>query len=124
MCLNQEISVALTVIGFTTAIWIYRQTRNFSAAGGIAFFFVIELLHALQYTYAAPNLPEDFTCAHKSFLSLSTPCDTYSNKILTLLSFVHYCFQPYIAHLINFGIASSCRQKGNFFSTITKLFCR
>lgn len=113
MCLNQEISVALTLIGFTTAVWIYRKTKNISVAGGIAFYFAVELLHALQFAYAAPNLPEDFTCAYKSSTSLSTPCNTYSNKILTLLSFIHYCFQPLATHTINFGIASSCRQKGN-----------
>jgi hypothetical protein len=79
----------------------------------------MELLQAVQYYFIAPELPEEGTCDSTAMSDRPpSPCDTQTNKILTLLGFLHICLQPYFCHVINASLTKSCKYKGKFI-----LFC-
>ena len=58
------------------------QTNNAQCALGVFYFFLMEFLQYFQYWYI-------------------NDCDNYTNRFLTLVGFVHICYQPYFCHLLN-----------------------
>jgi len=54
----------------------------------------MELLQSIQYFFIAPNLD-------------SPICDTFINKFLTILGFLHICLQPYFCHVINASLTKN-----------------
>lgn len=114
MCWNGKISVGLTVVLFSLALWVYIKTRKFRLFTAIALFCSIELIHSLQYEFSASELPSQFTCTNKGYHidNQNSSCDTYINKVATLLSYLHFCFQPFLVHMINVELATSRKQKG------------
>lgn len=114
MCFSGEMSAGFAALGLFAAWWVYSRTSNVELAGGILFFFTMELLQAVQYYFIAPDLPHANTCSGNAMMDLrESPCDTYANKLLTLLGFLHICFQPYFCHVINSSLTKSCKYKGN-----------
>jgi hypothetical protein len=113
MCFTGEMSAAFAAIGLFSAWWVYTRTSNIELASGIFFFFTMELLQAVQYYYIAPELQTKAQCANNALRNLTPhPCDSYVNKVLTLLGFLHICLQPYFCHVINCSLTKSCKYKG------------
>jgi hypothetical protein len=81
-------SGGFAALGLSVALWINFRTSNTRLAVGVFYFFLMEFLQAIQYLYLAVGLD-------------SPICDTMVNKVLTVLGFLHICFQPYFCHLIN-----------------------
>lgn len=112
MAYTPEVSGLVTLLGIGISWWIYIKTRNVELTYGILFFFGIELIQFIQHHFYANELEDYETCLSNVIgHTRDTPCDTYHNKILTLLAFVHFCFQPYFCHLINSSLISSCKYK-------------
>ena len=110
-------SAAFAAIGLFSAYWVYSRTSNIELASGIFFFFTMEFLQAIQYYFIAPELKGnvDGTCptVDSKYYDEVSPCDTVTNKVLTLLGFLHICLQPYYCHVINASLTKSCKNKGN-----------
>jgi len=122
MCYNEKVSIALTIIGYVATLWIYIRTRNSKVAAGLAFLFALELIQTVQYVFASEQLPDLLTCSiniHRT--KFASSCDTYTNKVFSLLSFLHFCFQPLFTHMINAGLAKDYLQRVYF--RITQRFC-
>jgi hypothetical protein len=88
MCFSMEMSAAFAAIGLFTTYLAYSRTRNTALTCGVFFFFSMELLQAIQYFFIADTIE-------------SAECDTHTNKVLTILGFLHICLQPYFCHFIN-----------------------
>lgn len=118
MCFTGEMSAAFAAIGLFSAYWVYSRTSNIELASGIFFFFTMEFLQAIQYYFIAPELKGnvDGTCptVDSNHYDEVSPCDTVTNKVLTLLGFLHICLQPYYCHVINASLTKSCKYKGEF----------
>ncbi len=113
MCFTGEMSAAFAAIGLFASWWVYSKTSNVELASGIFFFFTMEFLQAIQYYFIAPELVDDVSCP-SAVNRPPSPCDTYANKILTLLGFLHICLQPYYCHVINASLTKSCKYKGKY----------
>ncbi len=107
-------SAAFAALGLFSAWWVYTKTCNTELASGIFFFFTMEFLQAIQYYFIAPELKSNETCGASNPITDDelSPCDTYVNKVLTLLGFLHICLQPYFCHVINASLTKSCKYKG------------
>jgi hypothetical protein len=92
MCFNGYMSGSFAVVGLFLAYWVDSRTCNRSLAAAIFFFFTMEALQAVQYGFLASGLG-------------SPMCETFVNKFLTVLGFLHICMQPYFAHQINESLA-------------------
>eukprot|EP01031_Cornospumella_fuschlensis_P036368 gene36368-44116_t len=114
-------SAAFAAIGLFSAWWVHSRTNNIELASGIFFFFTMEFLQAIQYYFIAPDLKEG-ECASTAIEERPIhPCDTYINKVLTLLGFLHICLQPYFCHVINASLTKSCKYKDRY--RIIKRLC-
>jgi len=89
-----EMSGSFAALGLFTSYWIYSRTNNRELASGVFFFFLMEFLQAIQYIFIAPNID-------------SPICDSYINKFLTILGFLHICLQPYYTHVINASLTKN-----------------
>jgi len=56
----------------------------------------MEFLQAIQYLFIAADLNDPM-------------CDNIINKILTVLGFLHICFQPYFCHVINASLTKQAK---------------
>ena len=101
MCFSLEMSAAFSAIGLFATWWIYSKTNNTGLAMGVFYFFLMEFLQAIQYLFIAPNLD-------------SPICDTTVNKVLTILGFLHICFQPYFCHVINCALTKNEKYKDRY----------
>jgi hypothetical protein len=102
-----EMSAAFAAIGLFSSWWIWSKTSNTGLASGVFFFFTMELLQAVQYFFIAPDLD-------------SPICDTFINKFLTILGFLHICLQPYFCHVINASLTKNERYLDKY-ETIKRL---
>jgi len=94
MCFSLEMSAAFSAVGLFASYWIYSRTCNTELASGVFFFFAMEFLQFVQYFFIAPNID-------------SPLCDSIINKTLTILGFLHICFQPYFCHVINSSLTKN-----------------
>jgi len=90
MCFSGEMSGAFAAIGLFLSIWVYTKTNNAQCALGVFYFFLMEFLQYFQYWYI-------------------NDCDNYTNRFLTLVGFVHICYQPYFCHLLNSALTKSVK---------------
>jgi hypothetical protein len=90
MCFSKEMSLTFSMLGLGMSIWVYRRTSNLQLAIGVFYFFLMEFLQYFQY------------------LTIDQ-CDNKTNKILTVLGYVHICYQPYFTHVINSALTRSER---------------
>merc|ERR1712167_431412 len=86
MCFNQPMSFAFATLGLIIAIYIKFKTTNTKYAIGVFWFFLMELLQGFQYFWI-------------------DDCDHPMNQFLTLLGFIHICYQPYFTHVINSSLS-------------------
>jgi hypothetical protein len=116
MCFSGEMSAAFAVLGLGASYWVYSRTNNGELASGIFFFFTMELLQAVQYYYVAPQLMDPAYGVMYGSCSTSPvnnpACETFINKFLTVIGFLHICLQPYFCHVINSSLTKSCKYKG------------
>jgi hypothetical protein len=101
-------SAAFAALGFAAALWIYIKTHNTQLASGVFFFFTMEFLQAIQYLFIAEDMN-------------SPICDSQTNKVLTVLGFLHICLQPYFCHVINCSLTRN--EKYISIYTIIKRLC-
>mmetsp|Transcript_21059 Transcript_21059/g.62710 ORF Transcript_21059/g.62710 Transcript_21059/m.62710 type:complete len:302 (+) Transcript_21059:299-1204(+) len=90
MCFSKEMSLSFAMLGLGMSYWIYHRTNNLQLAIGVFYFFLMEFLQFFQYLVIGD-------------------CESEWNKVLTVLGFLHICFQPYFTHIINSALTKSPR---------------
>lgn len=127
---NLPLLIAFTIAGLVASYFVFYRTNNVGLALGILYFALLEGLQVTEYFYVSPVLKSssDPNCGGSYAMKYAagldqTMCDTYPNKILTLLTFVHICFQPYFIHLMNYSLTKNCLYKGtpNHFTRVSFL---
>eukprot|EP01130_Rhizamoeba_saxonica_P002301 TRINITY_DN12132_c0_g1_i1.p1 TRINITY_DN12132_c0_g1~~TRINITY_DN12132_c0_g1_i1.p1 ORF type:complete len:284 (+),score=49.69 TRINITY_DN12132_c0_g1_i1:55-906(+) len=90
MCFDQKSSFSFAALGLFLAYYVHSRTHNTKLAIGVFWFFLMEFLQGFQYFWI-------------------DDCDNFWNQFLTLLGFVHICFQPYFTHIINSSLTKNPR---------------
>jgi hypothetical protein len=80
-------SLTFAMIGLAMSGYVYVRLKNTQLAMGVFYFFLMEFLQYFQY------------------LTIDQ-CENPTNRILTLVGFLHICFQPYFTHLLNASVTS------------------
>eukprot|EP00049_Salpingoeca_infusionum_P006935 m.113006 g.113006 ORF g.113006 m.113006 type:complete len:323 (-) comp13498_c0_seq1:502-1470(-) len=88
MCFSKEMSGTFALIGLFISGWVKYKTSNTQLAMGVFYFFLMEFLQFFQYL-------------------VIDDCDNWWNQFLTVLGFLHICFQPYFTHIINSALTKS-----------------
>ena len=96
MCFSQEMSAALAALCFAVAAFEHQRIRSIRYTMGLAYFGLMELLQAVQYSWIAE--PEDGYAM----------CRNPVNQFLTVLGGIHVAFQPFF---IGKKIRSSWQKK-------------
>jgi len=84
MCFDQRTSLIFSLLGVILTIILHKITRNYRFSVGAFYFFLMEFLQAIQYSFI-------------------DRCDDPMNKVLTVLGYLHVCFQPFFLNLIISG---------------------
>jgi hypothetical protein len=95
MCFNQPMSGAFVVLGLLAALFVWIKGKNVPFVVGILYFVAMELLQFFQYFWI-------------------DECDNKINQALTVVGFLHICFQPYFTHLMNGAFSRSAETKAKF----------
>lgn len=82
MCFDQTTSFSFAAVGLFLAWYVHHYTLNTKLAIGIFWFFLMEFLQGFQYFFI-------------------DDCNNIWNQVLTILGFIHICYQPYFTHIIN-----------------------
>jgi hypothetical protein len=117
MLYTRELAVVSAFCGLLLTFWAYFRTSNIKLTAGILFFAAGGVLQSVQYWFVAAELRSADVghCGGSNSVKYyggPSSCDTYTNKILTLLTFLHFCFQPYFCHKINASLTKRCLFKG------------
>lgn len=96
MCFNQPMSGFFAVVGFLLGLWAYSQTRNKALLAGIWYFVAMEALQFFQFFW------------------LDAGCDDPINKALTVVGFIHICFQPLFTHILASAFMQSPEKKAQY----------
>jgi len=83
-------SLSFAMIGLAMSFWVYYRLQNLQLAVGVFYFFLMEFLQYFQYWYI-------------------DDCDNETNRILTIVGFIHICFQPYFTHVLNASVTKNPR---------------
>jgi len=75
-------------LGLFLSWYVYHYTYNTRLAVGVFWFFLMEFLQGWQYFWI-------------------DDCDHPMNQVLTLLGFLHICYQPYFTHIINSSLTKN-----------------
>ena len=73
MCFTENMSLLVGVVGMLSSMYFYK--KNIYASIGIGYFALMELIQFFQY-------------------KVIDQCDNTYNKWLTILGYIHICFQP------------------------------
>jgi len=103
MCFNQPMSGAFALIGFIVGLWAYRETRNIALLAGVWYFVAMEALQFVQFFY------------------LEAGCSDPVNKFLTVIGFLHICFQPYFTHVTSGAFMMNPQKKAQY--VVIKRLC-
>jgi hypothetical protein len=88
MCFSKEMSGSFAFLGLILSFWVYSRTSNLQLAIGVFYFFLMEFLQYFQYL-------------------VIDDCDNWWNPVLTLVGYIHICYQPYFTHVINSSLTTS-----------------
>jgi len=88
MCFDQKSSFGFAALGLYLAYYVHSRTCNTRLAVGVFWFFLMEFLQGFQYFWI-------------------DDCDNFWNKFLTLLGYIHICFQPFFTHIINSALTKN-----------------
>jgi len=94
MCWSGPASAGMASIGFGGAIFAKLRNEGWMRWSTLAYFSTMELLQALTYSVIG-------VCA------LTNTMEGKWNEVLTILSYLHICFQPIMANL--FGLSFSVK---------------
>ena len=75
-------SGALVGLGLLCALYVWLKSKSAAMTTGVLYFVLMELLQFFQYYWI-------------------DQCDNAINQWLTVVGFLHICFQPYFTHLMN-----------------------
>ena len=95
MCFNQPMSFGMALFGLCTSLYMYKETRSLRLSSGMFFFFTMEFLQGIQYFYI-------------------DQCDTTINKVLTVLGFIHICWQPFFSQFICSALAGDKIERAKY----------
>lgn len=84
MCWNKEVSFSIGLTAFISGL--YFTTINVNAGIAVMYFSLMEILQSFQYT-------------------VIDECDNNLNVILTIIGYIHICFQPFFINLWFFAFA-------------------
>ena len=73
MCFNATISLTIGIVGILSCLYFYK--KNIYASIGIGYLALMEILQFFQYR-------------------VINQCNNNYNKFLTILGYIHICFQP------------------------------
>jgi len=88
MCFTENMSLAVGITGILSSLYFYIFKKNIYAAVGIGYFSLMEVLQFFQY-------------------KVIDECDNQLNKFLTILGYLHICFQPLFANIWLFAFATN-----------------
>jgi len=88
MCFDQKSSFFFSAVGLYLAYYVHSRTSNTRLAIGIFWFFLMEFLQGFQFFFI-------------------DDCSNWWNQALTLLGFIHICYQPYFTHIINSALTKN-----------------
>jgi len=88
-------SGALALVGFLVGCWAWQQTRNWKLVAGIWYFVAMETLQFFQFYWL-------------------NDCKAEMNQFLTVIGFLHICFQPYFTHLFSGAFVSSEKKAAQY----------
>jgi hypothetical protein len=80
MCFSERISLGIGLSGIATAALIYARTKNAYASIGLLYFALMEIIQYFQY-------------------KVIDQCNNNTNRFLTMLGYIHICFQPLFFNL-------------------------
>jgi hypothetical protein len=80
MCFSERISLGIGVTGIVAALIIYARTKNAYASIGLGYFALMEIIQYFQY-------------------KVIDQCNNKTNRYLTILGYIHICFQPLFFNL-------------------------
>lgn len=92
MCWNQEISLSIATAGFVGAYYLKNKTDDPYCWTPVAYFAGMELLQGLTYF-------------------VINDCQNPVNKTLTVLSYLHICFQPIFSNIFFMYFISKEKRK-------------
>ena len=95
MCFNQPMSAVFVAIGLLCAAYVYFKSKNWWMTSGVLYFVGMELLQFFQYYWI-------------------DQCDNFMNQALTVVGFLHICFQPFFTHLMNGAFIFKPESKAKF----------
>jgi hypothetical protein len=101
MCFSENISLAIGLIGLFAGAYFY--TKNKYAGIGIAYFALMEIIQFFQY-------------------KVINKCNNKYNKWLTVLGYIHICFQPMFFNLWLFAFTAKPVFEFVYMSFIAGLF--
>lgn len=101
-------SAGFALLGLLASWWVFSRTKNFELALGVFYFFLMEFLQAVQYYFLAESLQDKM-------------CQETVNQVLTVLGFLHICFQPYFCHVINCSLTKSEKYREKY--AVVKRLC-
>lgn len=78
MCFSENMSLAIGIFGLVSSVFFYH--KNVYASIGIGYFALMEIIQFFQY-------------------KVINQCDNKQNKFLTILGYLHICFQPLFFNL-------------------------
>ena len=87
MCFSERISLGLGLTGIVSAWYIYARTKNMYAAVAILYFALMEIIQYFQY-------------------KVIDQCGNKYNRYLTILGYLHICFQPLFFNLWLFAFTT------------------
>lgn len=80
MCFSERISLVLGLTGIASALYIYARTKNAYASIGLGYVALMEIIQYFQY-------------------KVINQCNNKTNRYLTILGYIHICFQPLFFNL-------------------------
>jgi len=80
MCFTQPVSFLFSALGFGTAYYFWRNTKNWAIVLFTLYFTAMEFLQFFQFFWV-------------------NDCNNVMNKVLTVMGVLHICFQPYFTHM-------------------------
>ena len=87
MCFSERISLGFGLTGIVSAWYIYARTNNLYAAVAILYFALMEIIQYFQY-------------------KVIDQCGNKYNRYLTILGYLHICFQPLFFNLWLFAFTT------------------
>ena len=86
MCFSEKISLLIGLIGLSSSIYLYNINKY--ASIGIGYFALMEILQYFQYKYI-------------------NKCNNNYNKLLTIIGYLHICFQPLFVNIWLFAFTKN-----------------